>query len=204
MRMVILVAAFGMLGGTLVLSPVASPAVHAQTVTAERAVQAQLIALAQSGDWDGFGDLVDTQVAAGNTAMLVRIAGNLADMGLTLADADDEAAVALELAALALADNASIAGADQGLAARVGSAAGKVRTKIAGRNPSGAAALASAAARSSATGLFAAYSSGALAAQNTGNTSATVLTRLSPPRPDQEEVPVIVEANPSQSGSPTS
>ncbi|WP_417456624.1 hypothetical protein [Kordiimonas sp.] len=204
MRLVILVAAFGVMGGVVTLSPTLSPAVEAQSVSEQQTVQAQLIALAQAGNWAAFNSLVDTQVAAGRAGMLATIAGNISTMGLTIADTDTSSAVALSLAAMAIADNATVYGANPGIGATVGNNVGQVKAKIVRRSPAGAAALASAAARSGAPGLMVAYNAGQSGTQQTGSTTTVVtVVRQTPPRPTTPVVPIIVEPNPDQAGSPT-
>ncbi|MFC3050756.1 hypothetical protein [Kordiimonas pumila] len=203
MRFAILIAAFGVMATVPAFVPALSPAVYAQSVSQQQAVQAQLIALAQSGDWADFEAIVNTQLAAGRAGMLATIAGNISSMGLAVADNDSNSAVALSLAAMALVDNSSINSADTSLATTVGNNAGAVKAKVARRNPAGAAALASAAARNSAPGLMVAYNAGQSGGQQTGSTNSVVVVRQTPPRPGASEIPVVVEPNPAQSGSPT-
>lgn len=204
MRLVILVAAFGMLGATLALSPTFSPAAQAQSATPQQqGVQAQLVALAQAGDWEGFSAFATAQVGAGNAAMLAGIADAMADMGLALADSDDASATAMTLAALALVEDPSVNNANASLAAKVGNVAAQVRTKIQRRNPAGAAAIQASAARSSASGLFIAFNAAPQTISTSSTTPVVVVQRRTPSRPDTSEVPVVTEPNPSQSGSPT-
>ena len=206
-RQIFLFTALGVAVG-LPLAPAAwmpEAQAQAQSVSQQQAVQAQLIALAQAGDWTGFQAIVNTQLAAGRAGMLATIAGNISDMGLALADSDGISAVALSLAALSLVDQRSIYIANTALASTVGANAGKVKSKIARRNPAGAAALASAAARNSAPSLMVAYNAAQVTGQQqTGSTNrVVVVVRRTPQRPGNSDVPVVLEPNPAQSGSPT-
>lgn len=194
MKKLVLAAAIGVLGGGVAFSSVLGSAVYAQSVSEQQTIQSQLVALAQAGDWAGFQSVVDIQVAAGKSSLLAAIADNLSSMGLILADTDDAAAVALELAALALVDNQSVSAADTGLAARVGSNVGRVKAKVASRNPNGAASLTAAVNRNSSSTLVAAYTS----SQSTGATGGAT-----PGEPGTQVDAVTDGENPSQSGSPT-
>jgi len=205
MKKLVLVAALSAFGGAIGVLPLSDTAVHAQTSSAQQAVQAQLIALAQAGNWAAFQTLVATQISQGNASMLATIASNISSMGLAIVDSDSASAVALQLAAMAIVDNNAVVVANPGVGSVVGSNAGQVKAKIARRNPAGAAALASAAARSSAPGLMLAYNTGQSGNQQTGstNTPVVVVVRQNPPRPDTPEIPIVPEPNPLQSGSPT-
>lgn len=206
MKKLVLVAALSALGGAIGALPVPGTAVYAQSVSEQQTVQAQLIALAQSGDWAGFQTVVNAQLGMGRATMLATIAGNISSMGLAVADSDGASAVALSLAAMAIVDNAAVSAANTSLGALVGSNAGQVKAKITRRNPAGAAALASAAARNSAPGLMVAYNTGQSNNQQTGstNTPVVVVVRRNPPRPDTPEIPIVPEPNPLQTGgSPT-
>ncbi|WP_020400345.1 hypothetical protein [Kordiimonas gwangyangensis] len=194
MKKLVLAAAIGVLGGGVAFSSVLSSTAYAQTVTEQQTIQSQLVALAQAGDWAGFQSVVDIQVAAGKSNVLAAIADSLSSMGLALADTDDTAAVALELAALALVDNQSVSAVDTGLAARVGSNVGRVKAKVATRNPNGAAALTAAVNRNSSSTLVAAYTSGQSSGSIGGGT---------PGEPGSTVDSVTDGENPSQSGSPT-
>lgn len=202
MKKLVLVAALGALGGVFSVLPGASTAVYAQSVSQQQTVQAQLIALAQSGDWAGFQTIVNAQLDQGNAAMLATIAGNISTMGLGIVDSDASAAVALQLAAMAIVDNAAVVTANPSIGAQVGNNAGQVKAKVVRRSPASAAALASAAARNSAPGLMVAYNTGQSGTQQTGSTNTVVVVRQTPPRPDTPETPIVIE-NPNQSGSPT-
>ncbi|WCL52617.1 hypothetical protein [Gimibacter soli] len=205
MRKVILVATFGLCLGIPLAPAAMMPVAHAQSVSEQQSVQAQLIALAQAGNWADFQGLVNRQLASGKAAMLATIAGNISTMGLGIVDSDPSTSVALSLAAISIADNSSVVASNPDLGSLIGNNAGQVKAKIVRRSPAGAAALASAVARNSAPGMMIAYNSGQSSSQQTGSTNTAVVrvVRQNPPVPDTPELPIIPEPNPEQSGSPT-
>jgi hypothetical protein len=216
MRIAIMVAAFGVMMGASAMAPSAlMPHASAQAVSAtteERALEARLVALAQAGDLEGVRSLVAAQVQAGNSGMVARIARRIAALGEQLASVDAVNSGALAAAAVAIVGNPSVASADADVAADVGEAAGRVAAEVATTNPDAAAAVQQAVATSGNTALQTAYisSQSGGGGNDTGDTPVVtptppvrVVTVRRPVIPPEPEVPVPVEPNPAQGGSPT-
>ncbi|TNE61430.1 MAG: hypothetical protein EP335_15710 [Alphaproteobacteria bacterium] len=206
MRILILVAATGMLVGFNSSLPGLQPAANAQTLTAEQTLQAQISALARAGDTAGLSALIDREVTAGRADMLANIAESLADMGLTIAGADPDGATAFELAAIQITGNATVRSRKPGLIATVGRAAGQVQARLASSSPANAALIAGAVAGANLSDLSLAYNQGVTAYastnQSTGSTAGAGNTSRNTGSTSGSETPVIVLENPDQA-SPT-
>ena len=226
MRFAILIAAFGIMTGAPALVPSLAPAAYAQAATLtleERALQAQIVALANAGDTAGLNSLIARQTTLGNAASLAKVAKAIAANGASLASSNPTGAAALVNAAILIASDTSVAAADDTVGAAVGASA-SLASVIMGRSSDTDAAAAAArisvvtAAKSSSNtnvGLSF-YQNGDSAtkraydgvvvqgnSQQQGGQQQNRIVRRAPLRPTGSDVPAVIEPNPAQSGSPT-
>lgn len=214
MRFAIMAAAFGLLSAVNMMAPAAvmnqAVAQAASTVVSpqETALQAQIVALAQAGDTVGLQTLINTQVAAGNSAMLARVAKRVAAQGVSLASVDTVGAAALATAAVAIASNSSVSSSDSTVAQEVGDSAANVGNTIQATDPQSASSLQIAVATSPNVNLQIAYVNFTPPQQQqAGSTTpqifSPVVRRRAPPQPQEPVVPTVPEPNPVQAGSST-
>lgn len=215
MRFAILIAAFGIVTGVPALAPSLSSAAHAQAqvdapLTAEeQALQAQIVALAQSGNTAGLNSLIQQQVRAGRGASLAKIAKRVGVMAQSLAAADSQTAAALVNAAVIVASNPSVAAADSSVSTDVGANAASVVNAIQQNDPMSAASVQTSVAVNGNVAMQTAYASPPTTTTTTTTTTTPTPTiqrpvvRRTPVIPPSEPViPVVPEPNPEQSGSP--
>ncbi|WCL53383.1 hypothetical protein [Gimibacter soli] len=210
--------AFGCAVASLGALPVVTPAAVAQAVSEsmeERQLQAQIIALAQAGNTAGIQQLVGIKLAQGKGAMVAKVAKSIAAMGQSLASSDTQSSAALINVALTLANNPAVAAADNTLVDAVGEAAANAAYAMTATDPASSANIQSFVASINNGPLQMAYMNANVGggsntqtvqtAQNTQQATqqnTTTVVRVVP-QPVTPEVPVIVEPNPDQSGSPT-
>ncbi|WP_308910408.1 hypothetical protein [Pseudokordiimonas caeni] len=212
--------AFGFALTSLGALPVITPAAMAQAASAsmeERQLQAQLIALAQSGNTAAIQQLVGSKIAQGKGAMVASVVKAIATMGQNLATVDPSGSVALISMAVTLASDPALASAfasaDPTLSDAVGAAAANAAYAMTNTNPESAARIQTLVASINNGPLQMAYVNANVGggsntqtvqtAQNTQQTVARVVRVVTQPRPNTSAVPVVPEPNPDQSGSPT-
>jgi hypothetical protein len=224
MRLAILVAALGIVTGVPALAPSLSSAAQAQAVSSsveQNQLQAQIIALAQSGQTEQIKQLVALKIRQGKAGMVANVVKAIATMGANLAGVDPDNSAVLVNIAVELAADPAVSGADSTVESTVGEQAKTaVVTLSNSSNPNAVAASASiqsnvATNGSSATqNTYVASTGGGGGQQQTGSTqtvqTGTTTTRrtntplvVTPTTTTTVEVPVVPEPNPGQAGSPT-
>lgn len=212
MRLVIMVAAFGFALGAPVMAPTSmmnSAEAQATLTQAEMTLQAQIVALAQAGDTEGLEALVRQQIRAGNSAVLARVARRVAALAEQIAATDSDGAAALTVAAITVVSNPSVASSDSGAAEAVGASAANVTATVTATNPGAAATVQVAVSTTGNSGVQQAFVAPPTTTttttdtpQPTGNTNTVVVVPPRPTAPTVPDVPVIIEPNPEQGGSP--
>ncbi len=205
MRLAILMAAFGVAIAAPVVAPNLAPAAHAQAAVAtaeERALEAQIVALAQAGDLQGVRALLAAQVRAGKSAVLARVARRVAVLAEQIAATDPEGSAALVNAAVVVVSNPSVSAADTTASAAVGASAQNVVSTVQTSNPSAAASVQTTVAVEGNADVQISYTAPPTTTPTVPNSDTPVVVRP-PIVPVEPVVPVIVEPNPAQTGSPT-
>ena len=223
MRFAIAIAAFGFVASLPVAAPVFTPAALAQTTATaeERALEAQIVALAQAGNVQGIRLLLAAQVRAGKSATLARVARRVAVIAEQIAATDADGAASLVNAAVIVASNPSVAASDTTVSNDVGTSAQNVVQTVQTTDPQASASIQVTVASEGSTDVQTGFVGGTTTTtttetptttptttttttttqQQTGSTTPVVVTPVI--IPTEPETPVPVEPNPAQSGSPT-
>lgn len=218
MRFAIAIATFGFIASLPVAAPVFTPAAVAQSaVTAEeQTLQAQMVALAQAGDVAGLRALLANQIRLGNAAVVARVSRRVATLAQQISSTDPVASSQLINAAVIFISNPSVSAVDPTGQGTVGSTAANIVNTIQTTDPNAAASVQTTVAVEGTVDVQIGYTSPVTTPTDTDTTTTTPTVTTPTPTtgndtppvirppliPTAPDIPIPVEPNPQQGGSP--